>query len=106
MTDGGRIDEGPAGSIALVDEDGVPVLRLRGDIDTLTVAAYDHAAHAPGPAPAVIDASDVTFLDGRGVRFLVRQASAAGHPVLRRPPRVVRRVIDAVGAAGLFVVVR
>lgn len=111
MSDAGPTEQVPAGSIALVEEDGVPVLRLRGDIDTLTVSAYDRAV-APGSrqAPAVIDASAVTFLDGRGLRFLVRQASAArvggGRPVLRRPPRVVRRVIDVVGAADLFVVVR
>jgi anti-anti-sigma factor len=99
----------PAGCISVVDEGGVPVLRLAGEIDDAAVAAWDAAPHGgDGPAPAVIDASGVTFLDCRGLRFLVRQTGAArragGELVLRRPARVVRRVLDATGSGGLFTI--
>ena len=60
--------------------------------------------------PAVIDASAVTFLDCRGLRFLLRAtddpARAGARPVLRRPARVVRRLVDLAGADGRFTVVR
>jgi anti-anti-sigma factor len=101
-------DELP-GRIAVVDEGGQPVIRLSGEIDSLVVAAYEDGA--PGEStrpPAVIDASEVTFLDGRGLRFLVRTTRSArgagAAPVLRRPARVVRRVVDLAGAAGTFTI--
>jgi anti-anti-sigma factor len=92
------------GSIAVVEEGGVRVLRLSGEIDSVVVAAYDGAT----PSPAVIDASGVTFLDCRGLRLLVRLAHDArdrgARPVLRRPARAVRRVLDLAGAEGQFTV--
>jgi anti-anti-sigma factor len=97
------------GRIAVVDEGGRPVIRLSGEIDTLVVEAYErHLPGACGRPPAVIDASEVTFLDGRGLRFLVRTTRAArragAHPVLRSPARVVRRVVDLTGSAGTFTI--
>jgi len=72
------------------------------------VEAYDRTHVAPGTAAVVIDASAVTFLDCRGLRFLVRESAAARRagraPALRRPPRVVRRVLCATGAAELFTI--
>ena len=99
------------GAIAIVQEGGVRVIRLSGEIDSQVVAAYEESssAHADRFRPAnVIDASAVTFLDGRGLRFLVRRTRASqcagGRPVLRRPARVVRRVVDIAGAADLFTI--
>lgn len=108
MADDVRLREGrTAGAIAVVDEDGVPVLRLCGEIDEAVVAAYDGVVPTGRPA-AVIDASAVTFLDGRGLRFLLRstQATSSGgvRPVLRRPARVVRRVIDLAGVRTCFTI--
>ena len=100
--------EHAAGCIALVDEDGVSVLCLHGEIDTMAVAAYDRTTTPTAAHPTVIDASDVTFLDARGLRLLVREARAADpgscRPVLRRPTRVVRRVIDVTGTEELFTI--
>ena len=101
--------EDAAGCIAVVDEDGVSVLCLHGEIDSAVVADYDEGT-APwsGTHPSVIDASDVTFLDCRGLRLLVRATGAvrrAGcRPVLRRPTRVVRRVIRVTGTEELFTI--
>jgi anti-anti-sigma factor len=96
-------DELP-GEIAIVEEGGVAIARLRGDIDSVVVAAYDRRE----PFPAVIDASGVTFLDCRGLSFLIRQTRATRRtgrrPQLRRPPRIVRRVIDLAEVRDLFTV--
>jgi anti-anti-sigma factor len=99
------------GVIAIVDEGGERIIRLSGEIDSAAVAAYEKSPTAlPDrfrPA-SIVDASAVTFLDGRGLRFLVRRTRAsrcAGvPPVLRRPTRVVRRVVDLAGAAELFTI--
>ena len=104
----GGVDHGvPQGVIAVIEEDGVPVMRLTGEIDARAVDAYDRGCPAPpvpGTLAAVIDASAVTFLDGRGLRFLLRFARAGTRPVLRRPTRIVRRVVDMADAGGWFVV--
>jgi anti-anti-sigma factor len=97
------------GAISVAEDGGAVVVRLTGEIDTAVVDAQGGAATAPGrAAPDVVDASAVTFLDGRGVRLLVRLAegaSRAGHPlVLRRPTRPVRRVLQVAGVAPMFTV--
>ena len=93
------------GAISLVDEGGVRVLRLCGEIDSTVVAAYEDAT--AGQA-AVVDASRVTFLDCRGLGLLVRRTQEARRsgqrPVLRHPARIVRRVVDIAGAGGLFTI--
>jgi anti-anti-sigma factor len=103
-----RVDDAPSGTIDVEEEGGVAVLRLCGEIDGAAVAAYDRTHARDATAPAVIDASRVTFLDCRGLRFLVRESAAARRsgraPALRRPPRVVRRVLDVTGAYGLFTI--
>jgi anti-anti-sigma factor len=108
MVLGTPADDLPAGRIDVEEEGGVAVLRLRGEIDEEAVAAFDRAHADGGTAPAVIDASAVTFLDCRGLRFLLRESSAARRagraPSLRRPPRVVRRVLGATGAEQLFTI--
>jgi anti-anti-sigma factor len=93
--------------IDLVQEDGVAVLRLHGDVDTYVVDAWQPAAGS-GSAEAV-DLSAATFLDCRGLRLLIRQteqARQAGRtPELRRPSRTVRRMLEVAGATPLFATV-
>jgi|tagenome__1003787_1003787.scaffolds.fasta_scaffold20046430_2 anti-anti-sigma factor len=100
----GRSTDELPGEIVIVEEAGIPVARLRGDIDSVVVAAYDRRE----AFPAVIDASGVTFLDCSALGFLIRQTGAARRagrrPLLRRPPRIVRRVIDLAEARDLFTV--
>ena len=100
---------GYAGEIDLVEQDGVQVLRLRGEVDRLVVAAWEAAA-PPAPRAAVaVDASAATFLDCRGLRFLLQETAVTRRsgrlPELRRPPRVVRRLVETAGAGPLFAVV-
>ena len=97
------------GGIDLVEEDGVPVLRLHGEVDSTVVDAW-HAAAGPGAGTAeAVDLSGATFLDCRGLRLVIGQterARRAGRvPELRRPSRIVRRMLDVAGAAPLFTAV-
>ena len=54
-TSDGRLTSATAGRIDLVEEDGVRVLRLRGEVDTLAVAAWRAAPPAtPGALATVL----------------------------------------------------
>jgi anti-anti-sigma factor len=98
-----------SGGIDLVEEDGGPVLRLRGEVDSLVVAAWQASAPAAGRAPVAVDVSGATFLDCRGLRLLVRATETTRRsgqvPELRRPSRTVRRMVEVAGAAPLFATV-
>jgi anti-anti-sigma factor len=98
-----------SGRIELVEQDGVPVLRLRGEVDSLAVAAWQAAAPEAPRAAVAIDASEATFLDCRGLRLLLHETAEARRsgrlPELRRPSRVVRRLVEMTGAAPLFATV-
>jgi anti-anti-sigma factor len=97
------------GAIQLVEEDGEPVLRLSGEVDSLVVDDW----HATGPrgarAAVAVDVSAATFLDCRGLRLLVRETEPTRRsgrvPELRHPTRAVRRVVEMSGAAPLFATV-
>ena len=96
------------GGIDLVDEDGGPVLRLRGEVDARVLAAWDAASPGRGSAVAV-DLSGATFLDGPGLRLLLRATEATRRsgrlPELRRPSRTVRRMVEIAGMGRLFAAV-
>jgi len=96
-----------SGDIELVVEDGVRVLRLRGEVDSLTVDAWQ--AFPDGPPVEAVDASAATFMDARGLRMMVRATEPArrsGHvPELRAPSRTVRRILELAGATPLFATV-
>ena len=97
-----------SGGIDLVQERGVAVLRLRGEVDTLVVDAWD-AAGPHGCGAAAVDLSAATFLDARALRLLVRETEQARRtgrvPELRGPSRTVRRMLEITGAAALFAAV-
>lgn len=99
------------GVIAVVDEGEDRVMRLGGEIDSLVVAAYEANPFAvvdPARPVDVIDTSAVTFIDGRGLRFLLGRTQVAdrvgAQPILRSPARVVRRLLDAAGTTHLFTI--
>ncbi|MCZ2820185.1 STAS domain-containing protein [Modestobacter sp. VKM Ac-2977] len=103
-----EVQQQPSGGIDLVEEDGVTVLRLCGEVDSLVVEAWD-AGGPRTPGAGAVDLSAATFLDGRALRLLVReteQARRAGElPELRRPSPLVRRMLEVTGAAVLFAAV-
>jgi anti-anti-sigma factor len=105
----GQATSATTGGIALVEQDGVQVLRLHGEVDSLVVAAWQATAPATPCAAVAVDASAATFLDCRGLRLLLQattETRRSGHlPELRRPSRVVSRLVEVAGAAPLFATV-
>jgi anti-anti-sigma factor len=106
----GQTTTAGAGGIDLVEQDGVQVLRLRGEVDDVVVAAWHASAPAATRAAAAVDASAATFLDCRGLRLLVQETAETRRsgrlPELRRPSRAVHRLVEMAGAAPLFATVR
>jgi len=94
-----------AGSITVVDRDGVRVLQLAGEIDAETVAAYQRVGSPPTPVGAV-DLGEVTFLSSSAVSFLIRATQPMrehGHlPSIRTVSHHARRVLELLGATQLF----
>lgn len=94
-----------AGSITVVDQNGVPALRLVGEIDAETVAAYDRARSSLAQV-TVVDLSEVTFLSSSAVSFLIRQTQpirAQGElPAIGGVSVHARRVLELLGATRLF----
>jgi ABC-type transporter Mla MlaB component len=67
----------PSGRITLESDGATQVLRLAGEVDAETVAAYEKLLRQFGAAVIkVVDLSAVTFLDSSGVAFLIQQTSA------------------------------
>jgi anti-anti-sigma factor len=97
------------GRIELVEEDGGPVLRLRGEVDTLVVSAWHAGAPARRDAPVAVDVSAATFVDCRALRLMLTETEATRRsgrmPELRRPSRTVRRMLDLAGVTPLFAAV-
>ena len=97
------------GQIELVTEDGGAVLRLRGEVDTLVVAAWDAGSSAGRSTPVAVDVSAATFLDCRALGLLVRETEPLRRsgrvPELRRPSRTVRRMLELAGVTALFAAV-
>jgi anti-anti-sigma factor len=80
--------------------DGV-VLRVTGEVDLVTAPVLQRsidAAVAAGRPTIVIDLSGTTFLDARGVGALVAARKQAGKSggrlIIRKPPPLVRRVLE------------
>jgi anti-anti-sigma factor len=95
----------------VVDEDGRPVVRVRGEIDSATaerfraclVAALERDSHL------VIDLSGSTFMDSTGLSALVRAYHENGRlkeaVVLRSVAPTIRRTLEISGVSELVTVV-
>jgi anti-sigma B factor antagonist len=77
------------------------VVQVAGEIDLVTAPVLQRhldTATASNRPTVVIDLSATTFLDARGVGVLVatrkQVAQAGSRLVLRRPPPLVRRVLE------------
>ena len=92
----GRRTTGPARGRRRSRAGGVPVARLRGEIDGFNADAIDAELLALAPGPIVVDLSELAFLGSAGLRVLF----ASGQP-LRRGSRSSpgRRAVPA-GAGG------
>ncbi|MBV1852799.1 STAS domain-containing protein [Catellatospora tritici] len=89
-------------------EDGLAVVRVRGEIDLMTAGALrDELCAAVQAAPVVmVDMSGVGFLDSTGVRSLFdayKCASDVGHQLyVRDAQQWVAKVLDVTGVGRLL----
>ena len=95
-----------AGSITVETRGAAAVLRLVGEVDAETVAAY-RREHPPAPAAvAEVDLSEVRFLSSSAVSFLIEQTQAVRGrgqlPALCGLSAQARRVLELIGVIELF----
>lgn len=95
-----------AGCITVETRAGAFVLRLTGEIDAETVAAYERDRAAVVEAVAAVDLSEVRFLSSSAVSFLIRQTQSVRDrgrlPSLLGVSVPARRVLEWIGAIELF----
>jgi len=101
------VDPAPPSS----DQAEAPVLRLVGDIDIASEALWRSEGDAllgadPAPDELVVDMSEVSFLDSRGMAMLVhlytRMLEHGGVLVLTEVPRRVAKALSVAGLDELF----
>lgn len=92
-------------TITTTAQDGITLVRLRGEVDMAVREQAGGALHevATSGRPVVVDLGDVTFLDSTGVAFLLRCLRVAQEQgvscVLRAVPDGVARVLRVLGLA-------
>lgn len=83
------------------------MLRLVGEIDAETVAAYGWEHSDATESVSAVDLTEVRFLSSSAVSFLIRQTQPVRErgqlPVLCGVRDRARRVLELTGASGLFV---
>jgi stage II sporulation protein AA (anti-sigma F factor antagonist) len=97
---------GALGSIEVVsDPDGTPVVRLRGEVDISN--ANDLGAElerivGTGTRRLVVDMSALEFMDSSGIAMLLHAAARVDSISVRKPSKVVRRIIEATGLEAML----
>jgi anti-sigma B factor antagonist len=88
-------------NVTLTEQAEGVVVRVFGEVDIVTAPVLQRhleSAIGSGRPTVVIDLAETTFLDARGVGALVnarkRVTAAGGRMVIRRPPALVRRVLE------------
>jgi anti-anti-sigma factor len=91
-----------------VTRDGsVATIAIHGEIDVSSAHVLAGAvveARTAGCTELVVDLGGVSFMDLSGIRVLHLAATDGASVVLRQPSRLVRRVVDLAGMAGVLAV--
>jgi len=93
-----RVEAGP----------GTTLVRLVGEIDVALreQASLSMATALTADAPIVVDATEATFVDSSGIAFVMQMKRAADEArmdlSLRDPGRVLRDVLEMIGAGSLL----
>jgi anti-anti-sigma factor len=92
--------------IAVSDNEGVRMLRLKGELDMSGIERFERVLAAkpePGVQTFVLDMRGLTFIDSSGLRALImadqRVRSAGGRFVVVRGPARVNEVLEVTGVA-------
>lgn len=79
------------------------LVELSGEFDARDLRGLREALGVAGNAPAVVDLSEITFLDLQSTRELaLRLQLHAGNLVLRSPSSAVRASVEACGYGSWF----
>ena len=89
------------------DADGVPTIKLSGEIDMANVESLRRLIEpvvARAPEEVIFDLAGLTFMDSSGIALLLQVSAKSGSVRLRDPSPLVRRMIDATGLSDVLVV--
>jgi anti-anti-sigma factor len=96
-------------SVQVEEQDGAPLLRLRGDLDLVTAPLLQRRIDellGVGHERLLVDADSLGFCDSTGLRVLLsarrRLAERAGELRLLRTSRVLQRLLDLSGLSELL----
>jgi anti-anti-sigma factor len=84
------------------DAPDAPTVRLSGELDLSNVdalAALIDPIIDAGPECVIFVIEDLGFMDSSGIALLLRCAARVGTVVVRRPSRIVRRVLETTGVS-------
>jgi anti-sigma B factor antagonist len=99
-------DDGALGSVeAALDESGLPVVRLRGEIDISNAEAIGARLEllVEGRSDrVVVDLSNLNFMDSSGIAMLLHVVDRFGSVAIRNPTNVVRRIIESTGLTDIL----
>jgi anti-anti-sigma factor len=89
-------------------EDGMPVIRLSGELDMVSVERVRSVVEGALTAEddrLAFDVSELEFMDSSGIALLVSAARRARQVELRHPTPIVRRLIELTGLTELLLMV-
>jgi anti-sigma B factor antagonist len=96
-------------TVEVQDDDGVPVLVVRGELDVYSAPALDAAVDEVlqnGARSLVLDLGDVGFIDSSGLRSMIRARKEAGSGTdavrIRNPQAATVRLLDITGLTEHF----
>jgi anti-sigma B factor antagonist len=90
---------------ASLDDGGVPVLALAGELDSSNADLLSDAVRqlvAVGPGRLVFDLRALRFMDSAGIAVLINTAAIVAVVEVRNPSRILQRVIEATGLTTIF----
>lgn len=88
---------------SVVDQEGVRLVNVSGDIDLGSVGALEEVCRAPPQSQRlVLDLSKVEFIDVVGLRKVLELGSGEETMTLISPSRIVRRMIILAGLRDAF----
>ncbi|HEY5251801.1 MAG TPA: STAS domain-containing protein [Acidimicrobiales bacterium] len=87
------------------DSHGDPVVRLNGELDISSAAAFREAMEelvGKQPGRLVFDLSQLTFMDSSGIAVMVYVANNVKKVELLHASSIVRRVVEATGLSDIL----
>jgi anti-sigma B factor antagonist len=97
--------DGGASITSAIDDRGVLVVALAGELDLASVPAVETRLASileSATRPVVVDVAALSFIDSSGIAMLLRAAEVVGPLTIRHPSRTVLRIIDAIGVQNVL----